>query len=851
MRFVFLCVALILSWGCGRSEALKPSSQPKTVNKPGEVRLTELEKRGDGRCYFKGGSVSEPFTGVAVRRHANGQVQHEVCWVAGLKHGPESEYDEAGRLVVRRGWSEGRLEIEESGDDLRAAEKMLEERARRDQNEWSSETRAQVYEETFVKLADDLRNHRGEWRPLEAFEFKELLVPVSGTGATRHDWGIRSMKHDGVAQSFTPSQFRERLAVVKKAGVRLMQSEWHMGAFRETKAGAESDFNFVWHALSDRPVNRWIVRGKLTVKWTDRKDSAGHFVAGSLLVSDLSVMERAGAPVFEAMARMDPRQFARPGQKRVAAMPLMMYDLDRNGFSELILPGSNLVFWNRGGGKMVDAPLFARAPQKLDGATLADFTGDGFADLFVLPREAEAGLYVGDSRGRFTGEPRPVAMPVEHRGIGYACPAGDIDGDGDLDLFVTQYQPPYHKGQFPTPFYDANDGWPSCLLLNDGKGNFSDGTAGAGLEAKRYRRTYSSSLVDLDDDGDLDLVVISDFAGLDMYLNDGRGKFSDVTAQLGMDRFSFGMSHALADFDRDGHLDLYMAGMGSTTARRLEGMGLGREDFPKHQSHRLKLGYGNRLFLGGVGGLSQAPYNDLLARTGWSWGCTAFDFDSDGDEDLYIGNGHISRKSVKDYCTVFWRHDIYESTKRTELNPALDHVFTSVQKPTRETMSWNGFEHNVLFLNEGEGSFVNVSWLLGVAHEYDSRCVVSDDLDRDGRPDLIVIERGWDERTGATPHNVHLYRNTLDSGNHWVGVSLHEHGPGRSPMGARVTVRFGGREHRRLIVSGDSYSAQHANQLHFGLGSIDRVDAIEVRWPNGQVSELRKPAIDQYHLLKP
>jgi len=850
MRFVFLCIVLMLSWGCGRSEAPESSSGPKTVIKPGEVGLTELEKRGDGRYYFKGGAATDPFTGVAVRRHSNGQVQHEVRLVAGLKHGPESEYTADGQLAVRRGWNEGRLVVKRSGEDLRAVEEMLEERARRDQGEWRSESKAQVYEETFVKLADDLRNHRGEWGPLETFVFDKLTLPASGEGVTEHDWGIRSVKHDGVAQSFTPSQFRERIAAVKKSDVRLMQSEWHMGAFRETKAGAESDFNFVWHALSDKPAKRWIVRGKLTVKWADRKDSQGHFVAGSLSVSDLVVLERAGSPVFEAMARMDPRQLAQPGQKQMAAMPLIMYDLDRNGFSELILPGSNLVFWNRGAGKMAAAPLFARVPQKMDGATLADFTGDGFADLFVLPREAEAGLYVGDTRGRFTGEPRPVAMPVKHRGIGYACPAGDIDGDGDLDLFVTQYQPPYLKGQFPTPFYDANDGWPSCLLLNDGKGNFSDGTVSAGLAAKRYRRTYSSSLVDLDDDGDLDLVVISDFAGLDVYLNDGRGRFSDVTAQLGEDRFSFGMSHALADFDRDGRLDLYMAGMGSTTARRLEGMGLGREDFPEHQSHRLKLGYGNRLFLGGVDGLSQAPYNDSLARTGWSWGCTAFDFDSDGDEDLYIGNGHISRKSVKDYCTVFWRHDIYESTKRAELNPVLDHVFATAQESFQE-MSWNGFEHNVLFMNEGEGSFVNVSWLLGVSHEYDSRCVVSDDLDRDGRPDLIVTERGWDERTGAIPRIVHLYRNTLESGNHWIGVSLHEYGPGRSPMGARVTVRFEGREHRRSIVLGDSYRGQHANQLHFGLGSIDRVDAIEVRWPNGQVSELKKPAIDQYHLLKP
>jgi hypothetical protein len=74
---------------------------------------------------------------------------------------------------------------------------------------------------------------------------------------------------------------------------------------------------------------------------------------------------------------------------------------------------------------------------------------------------------------------------------------------------------------------------------------------------------------------------------------------------------------------------------------------------------------------------------------------------------------------------------------------------------------------------------------------------------------------------------------------------------GRSPVGARVTVRFDGREHRRPIVTGDSYRSQHSNQLHFGLGAAERVDAIEVRWPNGQVSLLEKPAVDQYHTLSP
>ena len=122
----------------------------------------------------------------------------------------------------------------------------------------------------------------------------------------------------------------------------------------------------------------------------------------------------------------------------------------------------------------------------------------------------------------------------------------------------------------------CNDGHPAYLLINDGTGRFTDQTAAFGLAPKRHRRTYSASFVDLDEDRDLDLMVVSDFAGLDLYRNNGKGQFTDITDSLGANHYSFGMSHALADFDQDQKLDIYMVGMGSTTARRLESLGLGR-----------------------------------------------------------------------------------------------------------------------------------------------------------------------------------------------------------------------------------------------------------------------------------
>src|SRR5688500_9462267 len=125
----------------------------------------------------------------------------------------------------------------------------------------------------------------------------------------------------------------------------------------------------------------------------------------------------------------------------------------------------------------------------------------------------------------------------------------------------------------------------------------------------------------------------------------------------------------------------------------------------------------------------QPPFKDDVARTGWSWGATAPDFDNDGDADLYVANGFISGDTCRDYCTNFWRRDIYLGDSND--NAALDNLFS--QWARLGEMSWNGFEHNVLLMNEGGAGFLNVAHLMDVAFEFDSRNVVGDDLDRDGK----------------------------------------------------------------------------------------------------------------------
>jgi hypothetical protein len=237
--------------------------------------------------------------------------------------------------------------------------------------------------------------------------------------------------------------------------------------------------------------------------------------------------------------------------------------------------------------------------------------------------------------------------------------SGDIDHDGDLDLFVAQYRPPYENGSMPTPYYDANDGLPAFLFLNDGHGNFIDRTSAAGLSKKRFRRSYSGSFVDLDGDGNLDLVVISDFAGLDVYRNDGTGHFLDMNRIWAPESHAFGMAHTISDFNSDGKVDLLMVGMTSPTVNRLEHLNLWRGGVQEDKSLRSRMVVGNRLYLGTSDGLSQPGFGASIERSGWSWGCNSFDVDNDGFPDVYVANGFGSRNSVREFEPEFWLHDVF------------------------------------------------------------------------------------------------------------------------------------------------------------------------------------------------
>jgi len=423
---------------------------------------------------------------------------------------------------------------------------------------------------------------------------------------------------------------------------------------------------------------------------------------------------------------------------------------------------------------------------------------------------------------------------------------GDIDADGDADLWLSQYKLPYVKGQMPTPIYDANDGFPGYLLLNDGTGQLIDSTAAAGLAAKRHRRSYSASFADIDDDRDLDLVVVSDFAGVDLYLNNGTGKFTDATERLVENHYGFGMAHTFADYNADGRMDLLMIGMNSWTAERLLSMKLAP---PTHRHYTERLGdltFGNRLYFGDGEKITQRPMGDHVANTGWSWGATSFDADNDGDTDLFIANGHKSRDSVKDYERQFWCHDIYHAS--SESNPAMEiYIQGTASRLYGAGYSYGGYEKNRLLLNRENKSLDDVAFLMNASHEIDSRNVVSGDIDGDGRLDLFFTHFSvWPEAS----QGLLIARNLWPSDNRWVGFHLARSAGSPSLNGTKVHLRAGGRDQWRYIVNGDSYRSQHAPIAHFGLGQATAAEFVEIDWPNGQTTRVDSPPIGRYHAVQ-
>jgi len=458
-------------------------------------------------------------------------------------------------------------------------------------------------------------------------------------------------------------------------------------------------------------------------------------------------------------------------------------DFDHDGFPDLYVSrvrGIDSLYLNCGDGRFADVTAamgITKADAASNGAGFADVDGDGDLDLFVLTFGVHSSrhyLYLQeDGEFREDGVNRGIAMLDEGPLYGTSLAFADYDNDGYVDVYFGEWRQDVlvPKGQ-PTRNH-------ARLYRNRGArqpGFFDDvtdragvavgGTTNNGIATLTGVFVFTPIFSDLDADGLLDLALASDYGASRLFWNQGGGRFEDGTQAARVGTDRTGMGAFVADYDGDGLLDWFV------TAIYEKGRG--------YDGNRLYRNLGQRTF---VDATDAAGVRD----SGWAWGTSFVDYDNDGDGDAVVAAGFTNHEGfVREY-------------------PGLLALF---RHPGREAVA-------------GGETSRDVSEQIIPAPRGQGRGVAVLDYDRDGDEDLFVVYFGGPDA---------LLRNDVaDEQSGWLRVRLQGR-TNRDAIGARVWIRDARGDQLRELHAGSGYLSQHENVAHFGLGQPRSVD-LDVRWP--------------------
>jgi hypothetical protein len=537
------------------------------------------------------------------------------------------------------------------------------------------------------------------------------------------------------------------------------------------------------------------------------------------------------------------------------------------------------------GALLVLVPVVARAFLTVDvgaGAGWFDCNNDGYLDTCILTPDGYIMIMIYDpAQGKFVDK-SSIAIPVAMQGVsaamGVAC--GDVNNDGWNDLYLT--------------FLGLN-----ALLLNNGDDTFTPVTRKAGVGGGTDVHSSSAAFIDYDNDGDLDIYVASYGSTPDigypdqLYRNDGVDvdgvpHFVDMAPLLHMDQpqngeSKWGLGVATADYDNDGDMDIYVAD-------DYDGTNL--------NDGSLNPGIGILYRNEGDGTFSDVTFQAGVGDSGWSMGAAWGDYNQDGWMDLYVanfwedvlyrnnGDGTFTDvtaaaglptvrpdPAAPPPCTVCngWGVSFidYDNDGDLDIHVANGYIGNSEGQDIDEA---DDLWENIGRGTNGEVQFRQVAGPAGVANTGDSRGSAYADVNRDGFPDILVINNNFisgggtslvpkrilyvNQRNGTfrdmtqsyglrdTPPDADPLPPRMDlSQNHWIDVFPVGTVSNRNAIGSRITVQAAGKTWIQDVGTG-SYLSTNTPYIHFGLGPAASIDRVTVRFPHGGVATVENPPRD-------